>query len=75
MKWWIFKIVFDTLLLEVNHPKRPSDANPSNGDPATPWYQTEEHWDESHIHILANNESEAVHKAYQIMLEVMNKKS
>lgn len=35
--------------------KRPKGANPCLGNPYTPWYRTDEHLDESHVHIRAQD--------------------
>ncbi|MAF79895.1 hypothetical protein CL629_02320 [bacterium] len=36
-------------------PKRPENANLSNGNPHTPWFQKEEHVDEHHVHLKAQS--------------------
>lgn len=43
VKWWILKIDGNQVLTEKDVLPRASDALPSNGDPFTPWYQTESH--------------------------------
>ena len=45
---------------------RPKDANPEKGNPYTPWYQKEEHIDENHVHIYAQNAIHAIMRAKQL---------
>lgn len=49
--------------------ERPSDANPDNGNPATPYFRFEEHHDENHIHIRAVDEYHALRRAHAIIKE------
>ena len=68
-KWWYFE--FDEnrnlhLADKNNFKHRPSDANPNQENPYTPWYQTNDHYDDHHIHIKAINYSKALKKAKQI---------
>ena len=48
---------------------RPPDANPSSGNIYTPWYKEEEHLDESHVHIKAGSEEEAITRAERLYRE------
>ena len=68
-KWWYFE--FDKnrnlRLADKNDFKhRPSDANPDQGNPYTPWYELEDHYNNEHIHIKAINYSAAFKKATKI---------
>ena len=47
----------------IKLPMRPADANDTNGDPLTPWYTTEDHHDEKHVHVYAGTLAEALLKA------------
>jgi hypothetical protein len=70
MEWWIFKIQDGEVnLMTVEElPPRPSDARePENGDPYTPWYELQEHWDDEHIHIKAPSKEVAEIKAKNIL--------
>lgn len=66
MRWYYF-IRADNKLLprrDGGHvPRRPADANPDNGDPLTPWYETTDHLDDEHIHVLAESSEDAADKA------------
>ena len=42
---------------------RPDDANPDNGDPLTPWYETTNHFDDHHVHVRAASDTEAIRVA------------
>ena len=48
-------------------PPRPSDANPDNGDPLTPWYRDEDHLDHEHVHVRAPSIEEARTKALDLI--------
>ena len=48
-------------------PKRPDDANPDNGDPFTPWYETTNHYDDTHVHVRAASEAEANRVAEELI--------
>jgi hypothetical protein len=66
MKWYIFLLnegrpVMDTVVVA-----RPPEARPAVGGPFTPWFDTQEHWDDRHIHILADSDANAYSKAYGI---------
>ena len=68
-KWWYFEFDENGNLRLANKndfKHRPSDANPDGGNPYTPWYQTEDHYNDDHIHIKAINYSVAFKKATQI---------
>lgn len=68
-KWWYFEFDENSNLRLANKndfKHRPSDANPDQGDPYTPWYQTEDHYNDDHIHIKAINYSVAFKKAIKI---------
>lgn len=66
MKWFIFLVHTHGFTLETEIVPRPLDARPALGDPFTPWYQTEEHYDEEHIHIQAPSLADALEKAEEI---------
>lgn len=66
MKWYIFLLdqgrpVMDTVIVE-----RPPEARPATGGPFTPWFDAQQHWDERHIHIVADSDANAYAKAYGI---------
>ena len=66
MKWYIFLLdqkrpVMDTVIVD-----RPPEARPATGGPFTPWFDEQEHFDERHIHILADSQANAYSKAYGI---------
>jgi hypothetical protein len=66
MKWYIFLLdqkrpVMDTVIVD-----RPPEARPADGGPFTPWFDAHEHWDERHIHIMADCDKNAYSKAYGI---------
>jgi len=66
MKWYIFLLnqgrpVMDTVIVD-----RPAEALPATGGPFTPWFDSQQHWDERHIHIMADNDKNAYSKAYGI---------
>jgi hypothetical protein len=68
-KWWYFEFDENRNLCLANKNKfkhRPSDANPDQGNPYTPWYELEDHHNDDHIHIKAINYSAAFKKAIQI---------
>jgi hypothetical protein len=48
-------------------PPRPEDANPDNGDPLTPWYETTDHYDDTHVHVRAASEAEATRIAITLI--------
>ena len=48
-------------------PPRPHDANPDNGDPFTPWYETADHWDDDHVHICATSPKAAAQIAANLI--------
>ena len=69
-KWWYFEFNENGSLRLANKNKfkhRPSDANPDQGNPYTPWYQVKDHYDNDHIHIKATNHSMAFKKANAIL--------
>lgn len=70
MKWYIFLVHAQGVTLETEVVPRPLDARPAHGDPFTPWYKTEEHYDEEHIHIQAPSFLEAVKKAEEIYQQI-----
>lgn len=66
MKWYIFLLdqkrpVMDTVIVD-----RPPEARPATGGPFTPWFDEQQHWDERHIHIVADSDANAYSKAYGI---------
>lgn len=70
MTWYYFEIKEDSVSLvdDDYFGHRPSDANDCGGNPHTPWYQTQDHWDEDHIHIRAANADQALIKAMSILV-------
>ncbi len=64
MRWYYFEIKDDSVSLvdDDYFGPRPSDANDCGGNPHTPWYQEQDHWDEYHIHIRAANAQQALIK-------------
>ena len=67
--WWYFEFSKDGNLRLADKSKfkyRPEDANPSEGNPYTPWYELEDHHNDEHIHIKAINYPVALKKATQI---------
>jgi hypothetical protein len=68
-RWYYFIRKGDRLIMKNRDwaPPRPDDANPDNGDPLTPWYETTNHFDENHVHIRAASESEANRIASQLI--------
>jgi hypothetical protein len=68
-EWWYFELDEDDNLRLADKNKfkhRPSDANPDQGNPYTPWYELEDHYNDEHIHIKAVNYPRALKKAIQI---------
>ena len=61
MRWYYFIRNGDRLVMAKHYqiPVRPEDANPDNGDPLTPWYETKAHFDENHVHVRASCDEEA----------------
>ena len=51
-------------------PPRPQDALPAGGDLLTPWYETQDHYDDHHVHVLATSPEEAARKA-RVLLEAL----
>ena len=68
MRWYYFEIKADgvSLVSDDYFGARPADANDAQGNPHTPWYQLEDHWDEEHIHIRAASDQQAISKAVAI---------
>ena len=62
--WWFFHIEknFFYLAKSSDFPTRPPDSNPSRGNPFTPWYQVVDHIDSEHIHVYAEDLTEALRK-------------
>ena len=75
-RWFHFKVSAEGVVLSnsSDFPPRPEDARPSNGNPHTPWYQAQEHWDESHIHIKDTNAYNALIRAKRIYREQTNER-
>ena len=72
MRWYYFIRAGNKLLLRRDRatvPYRPTDANPDNGDPLTPWYTTEDHMDDKHVHVHASSEEAACDKALSMLSE------
>jgi hypothetical protein len=62
MRWYYIIRGTEFMVLrgdQMRVPSRPFNANPANGDPLTPWYETKNHYDEHHIHVRASSEKEA----------------
>lgn len=70
LQWFYVSILPNNDLL-VRPPEwfgaRPLDANPANGNPATPWYRHDEHMDSEHIHLQAVDEYHALRRAHAIL--------
>jgi hypothetical protein len=66
MIWYIFLLNTGEPVLDTVVAPRPESANPPVGGPFTPWFDTEDHWDQRHIHIKADSESAARAKALEI---------
>ncbi len=72
MRWYYFIRADNKLLPRRDRstvPCRPTNANPDNGDPLTPWYTTEDHMDDRHVHVHASSEEEAWDKALSMLTE------
>ena len=71
MQWFYFKRIGKKLLpmnpLAKYLPPRPSDANPDNGDILTPWYETEDHFDDEHVHVKENSLERALERAHALI--------
>ena len=69
MRWYYFVRNGDRIAPKNRAwtPPRPEDANPDNGDPLTPWYETVNHYDDNHVHVRAASESEAVRIANRLI--------
>ena len=71
-KWWYFHVrkVGTQIRISLADPTafepRPEGAHPDHGNPYTPWYRTEDHIDDIHIHIKAVSETAARAKALQM---------
>lgn len=68
-RWYYFQVTSSGLRLVPDwwFPPRPADAQPSNGNPHTPWHLEVSHVDATHAHIFASSEAEArleAHKLY-----------
>lgn len=72
MRWFIFLVDPEGIRLETEVAPRPADARPDNGDPFTPYYKTEEHYDTRHIHIRAETVEEAITRAEDIYANNLN---
>jgi hypothetical protein len=44
-------------------PPRPRDANPTDGDPLTPWYSYADHFDSEHVHVFSEDLEGALRRA------------
>lgn len=68
MIWYYFEIKEGgvSLVSDDYFGTRPLDASDDKGNPHTPWYQLEDHWDEKHIHIRAVSDEQALVKAMVI---------
>ena len=69
MKWWYFERdgVDLVLVSDAYFEERPLDANPSNGNPHTPWYKNQNHFDDEHVHVKASNYEAAYKKALSMI--------
>lgn len=77
MPWFIYDISGERVRLvqPSDLPERPSDAAPANGDPFTPYYKTEDHYDEEHVHLFAKSRGDALFKLNKILREKNNEVS
>jgi hypothetical protein len=75
MPWFIYDISGDRvwLLKPSDLPERPTNAAPANGDPFTPYYETEDHYDDEHVHLFAKSRSEALFKLNALLREKRRK--
>ena len=71
MPWFYFKRVGNNLTplnpLTKYLPPRPPDANPDEGDPLTPWYEVDDHFDGEHVHIRGENLEDAQERARKLI--------
>ena len=73
MHWYYFTRSGNDLQVQLQAahplriPPRPSDANPANGDPLTPWYTDEDHLDAVHVHVRAASLWQAEAKAHDLV--------
>ncbi len=71
MTWFYFKRLGNNLVplspQEKYLPPRPEGANPDNGDLLTPWFETEDHFDEEHVHVRAKDLEAARRKANSLL--------
>ena len=69
--WWLYEVTNKGPVLTDPDklPARPKDARSSGGNPYTPYYQSVEHWDALHIHILAKDRYNADRRAMSIYQE------
>ena len=70
MHWYYFTRSGNDLQVQLHGgriPPRPSDANPANGDPLTPWYTDEDHLDAVHVHVRAASLWQAEAKAHDLV--------
>jgi|MDTC01.1.fsa_nt_gb hypothetical protein len=73
MKWYYFILKGTNFKLarEEYFGERPTDSLDDEGNPHTPYYRTEDHWDKDHIHIYAKNLSDAKNKCKKILKEIL----
>ena len=69
MRWYYFIVKENefTLANDSYFGERPMDALESHGNPHTPYYMTEDHWDKDHIHVYAKDLSYAKNKCKKIL--------
>jgi len=70
MRWYYFHREADRVVLMKegdNIPPRPEDANPATEGPMTPWYHTEDHFDETHVHVKAGSIGQACEKVSALL--------
>ena len=70
MHWYYFTRSGNDLQVQLHGgriPPRPSDANPANGDPLTPWYTDEDHLDAVPVHVRAASLWQAEAKAHDLV--------
>lgn len=74
MRWYYFVVEAGAVRLPTAEElgERPDDAQDDGGNPHTPWYQAEDHWDSEHIHIKADSLEAAWAKAHSLLGECLH---
>lgn len=67
--WYLFYIKKGNIALanQQNLPSRPTNVNDPRGNPYTPWYRLDDHWDLDHVHIRGESLEHAFEKANSIL--------